>query len=575
MKRILTLILSLLMATTFSAERWNGIMIDVSRHFMPMEFLYRQVDAMSHFGINRLHLHLTDAAGWRLEIKSRPRLTSMAAWRTDASWKTWWNDGRRLYSEEKSDTAFGGYYTQEEMRRLVAYADSRGVQIVPEIEFPAHSEEVTAAYPETGCTGKPYECADFCLGSEASYTFMNDVLSELNGIFTSPYIHLGGDEAGGTRWLTCERCLAKMKELGIAPSARDSRQRLQQYASQRLTEMADKAGRKVILWDEALPPTALDTSAIKPIIMVWRDESTAARAMAQGHEVILCPGKHCYVDTYQDCPLTEPEAIGGYIPLDNIWAYARDVKKRMTDSLLLGMQVNLWTEYVPNDRHAERMLWPRALAVSAWADDNDYTPRDKGKVIEALNWLRQHDITPFPLESEVGERQEHDSPVRCLSTGKKVKYNAPYNEYYSAGGSTALTDGLRGGWANNDGRWQGFISRGRLDVTIDLEQTERIKNIEADFLQSIGPEIFLPEEINIYTSTDGENYTLLHHDTPGQSTVSTAYETMGWKAGNTATKRKTGRKAGKEGATKARYVRIQALSGKRGGWIFTDEIVVR
>jgi len=616
---------------------WRGVMIDVSRHFYPIDFLYRQVDAMSHFGLNKLHLHLTDAAGWRLEIKSRPRLTQLAAWRTDRNWKVWWNDGKRHYAEEQSDSAHGGYYTQEEMRRLVSHADSLGVLIVPEIEFPAHSEEVTAAYPELGCTGRPYECADFCLGNEASYQFIEDVVNEIKDIFSSPYLHLGGDEAGGSHWMDCPKCKTKMQELGLT-----TRQELQHYAMNRVAAIANRHGLTPIFWDEAVTlsdkelgsthekPIALSdkemgatTTSKKPIIMVWRDVNLAEQAIKKGHDVILSPGRWYYLDAYQDAPMNEPEAMGGYTPLQKVWEgpkldglYAlekqetpeelesieeletiekldalEELESIASQARLLGRQVNLWTEYVPDERHAERMLWPRALALSPQAEkmkqeDKNYGKFHKWVIKEALPWLQNHDIQPFPLEKEVGQRPEYNKPIHCLSTGKKVQYLAPYYEGYKAAGEATLTDGLRGGWTNTDGRWQGFISRGRLDVVIDLERMETLHSIKAGFMQSLGPEIYLPENIRISTSLDGKDYTLLYADNHAQSEQAMDYQTLGWEADKKESKKQkqtSGKKqagasqkqADKKTASKARFVRFQALAGSRGGWVFADEIMIK
>lgn len=549
--------------------QWRGLMIDVSRHFMPMDFLRRQVEAMSHFGLRTLHLHLTDAAGWRIEVKGYPRLTTLAAWRTAPLWKDWWNDGQRHYAEQPSVTgtaalvgctpngtlsgAFGGFYTQEEMRSLVRFADSLGVSIMPEIEFPAHSEEVTAAYPSLGCTGQPYQCADFCLGNEETYRFIDSVVEQMADIFTSPYLHLGGDEAAGSHWLECPRCTSRMKALGIS-----TRQQLQHYAMQRVAGIVARHGRRMVAWDEALPPAADDTASLKPVIMVWRDINTAERAIRQGHDVVLCPGRWCYLDAYQDAPLGEPEAMGGYTPFDSVWHFVRE--QSASRHGLLGLQLNLWTEYVPQPQHAERMLWPRALALSPSCQASPSLEEARRYVTaEALPWLRQHGIAPFPLEDEVGQRPAYGEPIACLSTHCPVSYLAPYHEAYPAAGASALTDGLRGGWNNCDGRWQGFISRQRLDVVIDLGQPRSIHTVEADFLQSLGPEIYLPETIEILTSNDGLSYTLLYNTRARRNPQPMAYQTMGWHASPTT----------------ARYVRFRAMAGERGGWIFTDEIIVR
>ncbi len=550
---LLSILFSLLPAGNSVCAHWRGVMIDVSRHFMPLDFLKRQVEAMSHFGLNRLHLHLSDAAGWRIESKAYPRLHTFAAWRTAEIWKEWWNDGKRHYAEEHADNAFGGYYTQEEMKQLVHYADSLGVQIIPELEFPAHSEEVTAAYPNLGCTGQPYQCADFCLGNEETYQFVDKILDEWNGIFSSPYIHLGGDEAGGAHWMDCPRCKTVMQENGFT-----TRKELQHYAMQRVASIAASKGKRPIMWDEAyemadgkpweqtLQPTSEKVSVRTPIIMVWRDTTTITKAAASGYDVIACPGRWFYLDAYQDAPMTQPEAMGGYTPFKKVREQALSASKA-------NMQVCLWTEYIPTPEHAEYMLWPRALALSPQCNDTEEWMK------ESCKWLHNHNINAFPIEKEIGQRPEYETPVQCLTTGKKVRYLTPFYKGYDAGGERALTDGLRGGWTNTDGRWQGFISKARLDVVIDLEQVENVGYIKADFMQSLSPEIYLPEKVIISTSLDGERFTPIYNITPARSQLSMDYQTIGWEGPPTPT----------------RFIRFQAMAGDRGGWIFTDEIIAQ
>lgn len=195
------------------AFKWRSLMLDVSRHFQPISFLKKQIDIMAQYKFNRLHLHLTDAAGWRIEIKRYPRLTELAAWREGKTWKEWSKLGCK-YMHEGEAGAYGGYYTQEELRDLVSYAAERGITIVPEIEMPGHSAEVLTAYPELSCTHEPYKQMDFCPGSVATYDFLENVLKEVMDIFPSKYIHVGGDEADKASWPSCPLCQQKMKELG-------------------------------------------------------------------------------------------------------------------------------------------------------------------------------------------------------------------------------------------------------------------------------------------------------------------------------------------------------------------------
>ena len=196
--------------------------------------------------MNRMHLHLTDAAGWRLEIKAYPKLTSIAAWRPQKTWKEWWN-GQRLYAEEGTEGAYGGYYTQEDIKELLEYAQDRHIEIIPEIEMPSHSEEVLAAYPELGCCGTAYKDSEFCVGNEESFRFLETVLTEVMDIFPSKYIHIGGDEAGKEHWKNCVKCQQRMKDEGLS-----NVDELQSYMIRRMERFVNSKGRRIIGWDEIL-----------------------------------------------------------------------------------------------------------------------------------------------------------------------------------------------------------------------------------------------------------------------------------------------------------------------------------
>ena len=225
---------------------YRGLHVDVSRHFRSVDFLKKQIDAMASFKMNRMHLHLTDAAGWRMQIDAYPELTEFAAWRPQTTWKEWWA-GNRHYCNKETSGAYGGYYTKEEMMDLVEYAKARHIEIIPEIEMPSHSEEVLAAYPELGCSGEAYKDSEFCVGNEESFKFLETVLEEVMDVFPSKYIHIGGDEAGKQHWKTCPKCQQRMKEEGMT-----SVDELQSYMIQRIEKFVLSKGRRIIGWDEIL-----------------------------------------------------------------------------------------------------------------------------------------------------------------------------------------------------------------------------------------------------------------------------------------------------------------------------------
>lgn len=534
------------------AYEWRGVMLDVSRHFFPVSFLKKHIDLLSSYKINRLHLHLTDAAGWRIEIKRYPRLTRLAAWRSPAKWKNWWNSDRR-YVEQGSEGAYGGYYTQEELRELVAYASERGITIIPEIEMPAHSEEVLTAYPELSCTHEPYKQADFCPGSVATYDFLENVLREVMEIFPSPYIHVGGDEAGKASWPDCPRCQQKMKEEGIADV-----NGLQTHLIRHIGHFLQAHGRRLLGWDEIIDRNLADGTTV----MVWRDVKNAAQAARLGYDVILSPGAYCYLDSYQDAPHTQPEAIGGFLTLERVYSYVPG--EGMTDEEkkhIKGIQGNLWTEYVPTEAHAEYMLYPRVLALAeiGWngtADKNYKSFRQRA--VAETDRLREKGVNAFDLHKEIGDRPQSLQPVRHLAVGAKVTYNKPFNPYYPAQKEATLTDGTKGGWSHGDGRWQGFIGQEPFDITIDLGKVERVRRISTEFMQNSGPDIFYPGQYRISVSTNGKQYQEIYSKKHNVEKLP-LYETSEWAW---------------KGKTRARYIRIQAQTGQLRGWIFADEVEI-
>lgn len=534
---------------------YRGIMLDVSRHFRSKEFVKRQIDLLSYYKINRLHLHLTDAAGWRIEIKKYPRLTQFAAWRPQAVWKDWWN-GKREYCEETDPRAQGGYYTQDDIRELVAYAQKHYVTIIPEIEMPSHSEEVLTAYPELSCTHVPYKQSDFCIGNEKTFEFLENVLTEVMELFPSEYIHIGGDEAGKASWPNCKLCQARMKKEGL----KDVNE-LQSYSIHRMERFLNSHGRKLLGWDEILDGGLAPNATV----MSWRGTEGGLAAIRSGHKAIMSPGQYCYLDGYQDAPYSQPEAIGGYLPLKKVYGYEPVPDSLSADEakLMYGVQANLWTEYIPTEEHAEYMLYPRAIALAevAWSKPENKSWEDfHRRALKIVDELKAKGYHSFELKNEIGNRKEAETPVVHLALGKKVTYNAPYWENYPAAGEATLTDGLRGGWNYNDQLWQGFVTKDRVDVVIDLEKETPIHSVAADFMQICGPEVFMPERVVISVSNDGKEFTQLaeiKHEVVRDDAVT--FKNFGW-----------------EGEASARYIRYQALaSDKFGGVLFTDEIVVK
>ncbi len=532
---------------------YRGVMIDVSRNFRDKNFIKKQIDALSRMKINRLHLHLTDGAGWRMEIERYPRLTEYVAWRKGETWKQW--DGR--YCESTDPDAHGGYYTKDDLREIIDYASDRFITVIPEIEMPAHSEEVLAAYPELSCTGEPFKHSDFCIGNDQTFEFLQNVLDEVIEVFPSEYIHIGGDEASKQSWRTCEKCLKRMADEGL-----NNVDQLQSYFIKRIENYLNSKGRALIGWDEIMEGGLAPNATV----LSWRGPQNGFKAAENGHDAVMAPGKYCYLDGYQDAPHTQPEAIGGYLPISLMYSFnpAPDSLAASTRAHIKGIEATLFTEYVATDDHAEYMLYPRVMATAeiGWTPQDRRHYDDFRKRALAFNGrLRDEGYNAFDLSNEIGNRKESTEPVDHLARGKRVIYNQPqWPEKYAAGGDTALTDGQRGGWIYTDGRWQGFYNGDTdrdMDVTIDLEKPTDITYIGAEFIQLCPPNVWFPEKVIISCSDDGENFTTLTTITTNlMKDNKVAFRTFSW-AGNVRT----------------RYVRYQAFN--RWRFVFTDEIIIR
>ena len=531
---------------------YRGVHFDVSRHFRSVDFLKKQIDAMAMYKMNRMHIHLTDAAGWRLQIDAYPRLASFAAWRPQHQWKDWWA-GNRHYAEEGDPGAYGGYYTKDDMRELIQYAHNHYVEVIPEIELPGHSEEVLAAYPELSCTGNAYTQGEFCVGNEETFKFLETVLDEVIDLFPSEYIHIGGDEANKEHWKKCPKCQARMAEEGL-----QSVDELQSYMIKRIARYVESKGRKVIGWDEILDGGLAEGAAV----MSWRGTEGGIKAMEMGHDVIMTPGRYCYLDHAQDAPFKEPESIGGYLPLDSVYVYEPIEPSMPQDKVgyLKGVQANLWTEYVVTDEHAEYMYWPRTIAIAetGWSQPEKKDLADfRRRALLELDCLKNKGYATFDLASEYGERKLAQTGLEHKAKGCKVIYNRPIQDWYQAAGEKTFTDGVIGGWTYSDNRWQGFLSD--IDVTVDLGNVQTVSYVGGTFMQLIGPGVFMPSKVDILVSEDGENFTLV-------ATV--------WNDVPVTTPDLLFKDFSTICDCQARYVRYHAYRSTMRGFLFLDEVVV-
>ncbi|MBO4447136.1 MAG: beta-N-acetylhexosaminidase [Bacteroidales bacterium] len=338
--------------------KYRGVMLDCCRHFFSTDEIKRQLDVMSIYKCNRLHWHLSDDQGWRIEIKSRPLLTIAGAWRA-----------------EEDNPKYGGFYTEDEVRDIISYAAARGITVIPEIDLPGHMMSALTCYPELGCTGKGYEITNrwgvykdvLCAGNEAVYAFLEDVLTEICDIFPSEYIHIGGDECPKDRWRECPKCQAKIRELGLEDTAGATKeQRLQNYVTARIQAFLAGKGRKIIGWDEILEGELSPGATV----MSWRGSKGGIKAAAAGFDVIMTPNSHCYFDYAQSPQLDkEPKGITRKperaITLEKVYSMEPCVNMDAESAKhVLGVQCNLWTEYIAANDHLEYMLLPRMIALS-------------------------------------------------------------------------------------------------------------------------------------------------------------------------------------------------------------------
>lgn len=598
---------------------YRGLHLDESRHFSSKEFVMKQLDALARYKMNRFHWHLTDGAGWRIEIKKYPRLTNFAAWRPYETWKDWWKADRH-YCNQDDPNARGGFYTQDDIKEILAYAEKLHITIIPEIEMPGHSEEVLAAYPLLSCSNDMYVNSDFCIGKEATFAFLEDVLTEVIDLFPSHYIHIGGDEAVKNGWKTCPDCQRRMKEEGL-----DNVDQLQSYMIHRIEEFVNSKGRDIIGWDEILEGGLAPNATV----MSWRGEEGGITAAKSGHKVVMTPGAFCYLDSYQADPSTQPEAIGGYLTLEKVYSY-NPVPASFNDEqaeMILGVQGNVWREYMPTLEHTEYMIYPRIIAIAevGWTNpENKDWQNFRKRINVEIPRLERKGYNPFTLSTMIDtpmrfdyDRKEIKVALQCerlgveihyttdgtepkvnsplytdsltvkgtmhlsarafkdgkpagdvlvkridyhKAIGKKITLAQPYSKNYPASGEKTLVDGYRGGKGYGDGRWLGFLNND-VDAVIDLGEKTDLSYISTLGMQAKGPYVWLPKYVLIQISDDGKNFTDLAKLTHDISTEreDVLFHDFVW-----------------EGKANARYVRIYAPRVEiDGGWIFMDEIVVQ
>lgn len=592
----------------------RGLLLDVCRHFFDKEVVKKYIDALAYYKMNVLHLHLTEDQGWRMPIEKYPLLNEISSWRLDSN-----------------GNKYGGFYTKAELKELVKYAEERYITIIPEIELPGHAQAALAAYPQFSCNGGPIEVVNdwgvfkeiYCAGNDSTFTFIEDILTEVMEIFPSKYIHIGGDEAPKFRWEHCPKCQKRMKDEGLS-----NEHELQSYFIKRIERFLNKNERQLIGWDEILEGGLSD----KAIVQFWRGMDDVTETALQ-NPVILSPTSHCYLD--YSLSSIDLRKIYSFDPFPAGFKEKYDYKY---DFRFLGGECNMWTEHVPDEANLDSKVFPRmiALAEVLWT----YNPeRDFDDFYHRLQnhypYLESHNIK-YGLEtigatlseefsdsvilihldknlpdltlkygwSTTNEANlvDYDQPIPLKKSGvlcvqayknnkpygqaitqnfsvhkalnKSVSYSTAYNQWYVGNGDKNLVDGKTGSIDFHDGNWQGFWGE-NIDVMIDLGAKTEIRQITANFYQYANSWIFLPKDVEVQLSDDQQiwhsamNFTNNTVDLSNKQRISEIVLSP---------------TVGRKGFPSARYIRFKATNlGKvpagheaegQDAWLFIDEIRV-
>lgn len=523
---------------------WRGLNLDCCRHFMTKDFVKRYIDLLAYYKFNVLHWHLTDDQGWRIEIKKYPKLTEVGARR-----------------KEVDGTVYGGFYTQEDIKEIVAYAKSRFITIVPEIEMPGHCMASLAAYPENSCTGGPFEVGTqwgvykdvYCAGKESTFTFLENILTEVMNLFPSKYIHVGGDEVLKDRWKVCPFCQQRIQTEGLKDE-----QELQSYFMKRIEKFVESRGREIIGWDEILE------GGLAPgaVVQSWRGVDGAVQAAQAKHYTIVSPGDYTYMDrSVEDLSL---DTVYSFDPIP-------EGLNPEEQKYVLGTEANMWTEQAPQET-IDGKLFPRLLALSevCWTEPQiknhdgfhrrlqfqydrlaylgvDYGLEKKAILFETKFSEGRNEFTVKLTPTQLGVKilytldgtaptlnsREYIGPVTISGTSEliaqarmkgrlvgnpielsfmsdkalnsQVTVKDAYSERYTAGGVNALVDGIRGTMNFRDGLWQGYEGVD-FDAVVDLNEQKEISKIGAGFYQATSSWIFMPDSVEFFVSNDGEHF---------------------------------------------------------------------
>lgn len=544
---------------------WRGMMLDVSRHFMPKDSVKKVIDILAMHKMNKFHWHLVDGIGWRIQIDAYPELTNKGAWRKVKKNKKPWEDFE-VTEKDASGTVYGGYYTKDDIREIVAYAKDRYIDVIPEIEMPGHSEAALQCYPEFSCDSKNITGV-YCAGNDGSFQFLQNIISEVVALFPYEYLHIGGDEVGKESWLNCDKCTLRMQEENL-----QNGEELQSYFVKRMEKFIHSKNRKLIGWDEILEGGLPERATV----MSWRGVAGGIEAANTGHDVVMSPGDPLYFDHGQGKSEFEPPSWGGYNNLLKVYDFNPIPTDILADKRhhILGGQANLWTEQIETLSHAQYMMLPRlsALSEALWTrsenKDKEYfikkldhqldrfqelgynfagsamTPNyevnydreNKVFTLQLFNELDQYDIRytldgseptrdaerytePITYTSSIDLRAQtfrKGEPIgfpliKMFSTGlleqASVRYTNAYNETYSGGGDRALINNKFATARGDDPNWQG-IPKEDFEVVVELGNAKELSFVGLNYYQDIGAtSVMLPTQVTISVSGDGETFT--------------------------------------------------------------------
>lgn len=550
---------------------YRGMHLDVARHFFPVEEVKRYLDVMALHKLNTLHWHLTDDQGWRIEIERYPELTSVGSIRKGTVVRKEWDNYDNI--------PYGGYYTKDEIREVVQYAADRAITVIPEVDLPGHMLAALTAYPDLGCTGGPYDVwgrwgvADevLCVGQEKTFEFLEGVLTEVMELFPSEYIHIGGDECPKVRWEKCPRCQAQIKKLGLSSDEKHTAEHyLQSYVMNRIGKFLTDNNRRIIGWDEILEGDVTSDA----VIMSWRGSEGGIAAAKLGHDVIMAPNTHFYFDYYQSLDTdAEPFGIGGYVPMERVYSFEPALPELTPEeqARIIGVQANLWTEYIGDRKHLEYMLLPRLAALSEvqWCQpetkdwvrfmggfkmDQIYSKMGYEFAKHIFGITANYVVDPesgcvmmtlttqgnAPIHYTLdGSQPSAESPLyttpvaignSCTfkavalrdgmqtsvysrrfdfnkATGRRAVLNAAPTLKYTYDGTSLLVDGYHGAPVYSNGAWVGFLDA-PLDVTIDMGDGQTYTSVTLEALINKEEWVFPPSSIEIYVSDDGSKFNL-------------------------------------------------------------------